>query len=608
MPWAAAAPAPCALAPHIEQQTLQHCSHEPGGAPLPQLRPFADPPARELLIELQVEPGAAAERLAGVLSLGVPDVIELRLWRLNPSGQRELLAELEPDSHYRDRQIGNPRLYLPLALPADTRQLLLRYRIHAQGRLQPQWLSRAAMEAHNTREDLINGAIAGIMLVMLGVVLVVRLVEGSSAYLAYASLLSSELLALTQTGGYGFAFIWPASPGWNQLAPTVFTTAVLVCHAWFAMSFLQLRQRYPKLFRLHQLALALLLLNLLQLGWDSAAMAMALWTLAYSALALGTGWRAASDRVPGAPLYLLGALALVLLGFVLFLLGVTGHNPFPQLNFFDYPKFGLLLEVGFFSAALVNRVRQRQQALAEARVRRLAETEELLRAETARRDALEAAQRQSLQLASASHDISQPLASLRFAVTALRAGDAQSPVAAHLDRTLSYAETLLRDLIGQSRDALPQAPQSIALAALFEQLVAQYAEQAAARGLRLRSAPCRLRLDTSALLLTRILSNLLSNALRYTPRGGVLIGARRRAGGIEIQVLDSGPGLLDEQLQRLMKPFEQGADAAAQGFGLGLYIVKSLCEQCGYRFSVRSTLQRGSCFAVFIPHAEHLAP
>ncbi|NJM43395.1 MAG: sensor histidine kinase [Brachymonas sp.] len=64
---------------------------------------------------------------------------------------------------------------------------------------------------------------------------------------------------------------------------------------------------------------------------------------------------------------------------------------------------------------------------------------------------------------------------------------------------------------------------------------------------------------------------------------------------------DSGPGLLPAQVRRLMRPFQQG-QASQQGYGLGLFIVKSLCEQCAYEFRVQSKIDRGSCFSVLIPH------
>jgi len=79
-----------------------------------------------------------------------------------------------------------------------------------------------------------------------------------------------------------------------------------------------------------------------------------------------------------------------------------------------------------------------------------------------------------------------------------------------------------------------------------------------------------------------------------------VLGVRHRANGYEIQVIDTGIGLLPEQLQKLTSAFTQ-VNNHPEGFGLGLYIVKSLCDQQHFQLSVRSTLQRGSCFSVLMP-------
>jgi signal transduction histidine kinase len=102
-------------------------------------------------------------------------------------------------------------------------------------------------------------------------------------------------------------------------------------------------------------------------------------------------------------------------------------------------------------------------------------------------------------------------------------------------------------------------------------------------------------------VLRRIVQNLLGNAIRYTPSGRVLLGVRRRNDALEIQVWDTGPGILPEQLSRLQQAFEQGEQRDQQGVGLGLYIVTSLCQQLGYQLKVRTTLRRGSCFSIVIP-------
>lgn len=241
---------------------------------------------------------------------------------------------------------------------------------------------------------------------------------------------------------------------------------------------------------------------------------------------------------------------------------------------------------------------------AEARVRRMAEADELLRAETERRSALQHAQRQGLQLASASHDISQPLGALRLAIGALKSQPEADGIAQHLHRSLDYAESLLRGIIEETRDSLPEPPERIELGSLLATLVRDHRHQAQARDLDLRYVDNRIDIDASATVLRRILGNLISNALRYTPaRGRVLLGVRRRPGGIEIQVLDTGPGLLPADVQALQAPFRQGRHGAAEGHGLGLFIVRSLCDRSGYELRVRSRLRQGSCFGIFVPEA-----
>jgi signal transduction histidine kinase len=103
------------------------------------------------------------------------------------------------------------------------------------------------------------------------------------------------------------------------------------------------------------------------------------------------------------------------------------------------------------------------------------------------------------------------------------------------------------------------------------------------------------------MVLHRLLDNLVSNAVRYTQRGRVLIGLRWRPGALELQVLDTGMGLREGQLAALRQPFQQINAQAAQGHGLGLYIVRSLCAESGYLLSVHSEPGRGSCFAIRMP-------
>jgi len=107
--------------------------------------------------------------------------------------------------------------------------------------------------------------------------------------------------------------------------------------------------------------------------------------------------------------------------------------------------------------------------------------------------------------------------------------------------------------------------------------------------------------EQRTLMFAGVSHDLVSNAVRYIRHGRSLVGVRRRAGGVELQVLDTGPGLLPEQLARLQQPFRQGSSDAAEGHGLGLFVVRTLCQQNGLQLSVSSRIGRGSVFRVWIP-------
>src|SRR5690606_7798936 len=148
-----------------------------------------------------------------------------------------------------------------------------------------------------------------------------------------------------------------------------------------------------------------------------------------------------------------------------------------------------------------------------------------------------------------------------------------------------------------------------ALTPLFQELQQEFVELASAKGLRLHVQPCSAWVGTDATVLRRILSNLMANAVRYTHRGRVLLGARRRGTRLEIQVCDSGIGIVPEHLEAIFEEFYQIGQSRARrdeshGLGLGLSIVKRSASLIGAELHVRSTPGRGSIFSVSVPCCE----
>jgi CheY-like chemotaxis protein/anti-sigma regulatory factor (Ser/Thr protein kinase) len=109
---------------------------------------------------------------------------------------------------------------------------------------------------------------------------------------------------------------------------------------------------------------------------------------------------------------------------------------------------------------------------------------------------------------------------------------------------------------------------------------------------------------SDAILLERIMSNLVSNAIRYSTAGGIVVGCRRRGDGLRVEVWDTGPGIPEDQQQNIFSEFyrlDKSNQDQRGGLGLGLAIVDRLCRLLGHSVELNSTLGRGSCFAVTVP-------
>jgi signal transduction histidine kinase/ActR/RegA family two-component response regulator len=247
---------------------------------------------------------------------------------------------------------------------------------------------------------------------------------------------------------------------------------------------------------------------------------------------------------------------------------------------------------------------------------------DLIRQLTEEKERAESANRSKSQfLAAASHDLRQPTHALGLYIATLRAM-AQAPhidpagivdLAQRLQTALMGMSQLLNVLLDISRlDAgvIQVTESSFALQSRLDALENQFAQAAAAKGLTLKILPSAIRLETDPVLLQNILSNLLSNAVRYTARGGVLLACRRRKADtdrgdeIEIRIVDTGVGIAPEQCSNIFREFYQVDNIARdreQGLGLGLAIVQRTAELLGARITLRSTPGKGSRFSVFLP-------
>ena len=222
----------------------------------------------------------------------------------------------------------------------------------------------------------------------------------------------------------------------------------------------------------------------------------------------------------------------------------------------------------------------------------------------------------SLFLAGVSHDLKQPVQALGMFTACLEghARDQPGPLGGELDRLARNSSLALAAIGGQVSRLLELSRleagevrphrRVVRIADLFEYTRAQQADKAADKGIRLRFVDTGLAVVSDLKMLQSIVDNLVGNAVRYTGKGRVLVGARRRGAQVEIQVLDTGPGIPRDLVPLLFEAyrrFDDTARGAEVGHGLGLALVKKQVELLGHELIVRSLPGRGSLFAVRLP-------
>jgi Na+/proline symporter/signal transduction histidine kinase len=215
-------------------------------------------------------------------------------------------------------------------------------------------------------------------------------------------------------------------------------------------------------------------------------------------------------------------------------------------------------------------------------------------------------------LAAASHDILQPLNAARLYVTSLverQNGGEDSRLVENIDDSLEAIEEILGALLDISRldaGAMTTSITSFKMSDLMRSLEIEFAPIARAKGLKLTFVPCSLPVQSDRLLLRRLLQNLISNAIKYTPRGRVLVGCRRHGHSLQIGVYDTGVGIPVLKRGEIFKEFhrlEQGA-RIARGLGLGLSIVERLARVLNHGIALDSNVSGGSVFSVMVPTAK----
>jgi PAS domain S-box-containing protein len=228
----------------------------------------------------------------------------------------------------------------------------------------------------------------------------------------------------------------------------------------------------------------------------------------------------------------------------------------------------------------------------------------------ARKAAEQANRTKSAFLAAASHDLRQPLQAMRILQGTLAqqihdSAARQSIVS--IDRSLETMTDMLTSLLDINQleaGNLRPSTSDFSVNDILDDLAADFCEPAAEKGLRWRLVRSRIAVHSDRRILREMIRNLLSNAIRYTDHGSVLVGCRRAGDKVRIEIWDSGVGIMGEQMPHIFEEhYQTPQHAQLGGFGLGLAIVQRLGKILGHQIAARSTPGKGSVFSIEVPLA-----
>lgn len=276
------------------------------------------------------------------------------------------------------------------------------------------------------------------------------------------------------------------------------------------------------------------------------------------------------------------------------------------------PTVIAVLAASLLATLTLRAMHQQRRAVAQENYLNGLVEERTREAELRAADAVRAHREKSLFLASASHDLRQPIQGLRLSLDILDQrltvpDDRQ--IIDLANRSLQGAEELLAALLDVSvLDAgnVRPNPRPVELAPLLGDLVAEFGPKSTNHVIRLKTARCSTRVMTDPVLLTRMVRNLLSNAVRHTSNGQVILSCLPVAGRVRLQVWDNGPGIPGDKLDTIFDDFVQLANPErdrTKGLGLGLAVVRRMAGLLDHPVGVRSRPGRGSVFWVEVPVA-----
>lgn len=503
-------------------------------------------------------------------------------------------------SRFHDRPYPHRVLIVPVKLkPHENIELYIQYKAIANYPIFPVVLDLDALVDRTNLYELGNGIGLGALLVLFLFFFTQFLIKPSQSLGVYCLLVLSVGLFVCQLTGYSFKYFWPQFGEFGIRFSSVIGGFTYIWYFLFASVLFNLRKNNLKLHRVIVfVAIACALLTSVGLFIDMSKV-ISLFAIFALPLPLVVAIWALKHRLPSSTIFILGS-SLHFTSAYLFILTCVGFDLGAHRHIFAVAGLGQLVDICLFAGALIYQSKALREELNNNLKQRLEDAEQLVRLEKEKTQSLAKQQDYILQLAATTHDLKQPLASLKMALAVV--SDSESKEAKKkMESTLNYTDQILRSLLDSCKEEYIDSVERVEISKLFSNIASRYEGLNTKKHISLRFKQTQNFVNCSPIVLNRLLDNLITNAVRHTSKGGILVTARKKTNGTLFQVWDTGSGIPEASLKKLTQPYTQEKIKNEEGFGLGLYIVKTLCANAGYIFDIRSQQGKGSRVSVFVP-------
>ncbi|MEM1161455.1 MAG: sensor histidine kinase [Pseudomonadota bacterium] len=539
----------------------------------------------------------------------------LRAWKIGADGAPELLEAQDPRTTYSDRKIDHPEVTIPVRLqPGEAADLIIAYRSGGASQTTFSILPLDDFVARANSRMVQNAIYYGMVLALTIAALLAYVAMRNAVFAAYALYACGVLLFLMHADGNAFRYLWPDAAALNSFASVVTGSLIIIGGASFARIFLQTSRYHPWLDKV------LLFDIVLTIGMvastilvDTQLIKKLLVLLAFLSILLFaiSGFIAALSRLREVRFYVIAWSGAVISSAIMTSRHWLGLDISEEVQFASM-RIVTVTDAAFMGLAILDRFNQMNRQRSDALKASLETAQRGLRLSSRLQDlearyvvAQELAESRDRRLSDTVHDLRQPLQALRLNVQSLISDEVPSDSKVKdLEDTFAYLDQLIADELEiKPGDLVRAEPNGVHLGELMAAVHGMFQADAADKGLRFDVVPCTHRIALPPLDTMRIVTNLVSNAIKYTQQGRVLMGVRRAGRFVRIEVHDTGPGLdaaaFEQACARSVRLTD--LDDPVRGSGLGLAIVTRVAETHGLIVDVAPGRKGGTGVRVTVP-------